>query len=210
MKILTPTQKIVLQRVKALFAKNGRMPTIRELRDDLLGIGLRTNSPRSVFLHLQALEEAGYLNRQRKKKGIRLPSWQGFLNVPIYGAANAGTPTIFADQEVEGYLRILKTEVNSDRIFAIRISGDSMNKEKISDGDYVLVNPTIKNFHNSDKVLAIIDTLATVKIFTKVNDELIKLSPNSSNKIHKPIFIRSEDDFVINGKVVGVFKGSIK
>ena len=35
MEILTPKQKIVLQAMKEFFARNGKMPTVRELREEI-------------------------------------------------------------------------------------------------------------------------------------------------------------------------------
>jgi SOS-response transcriptional repressor LexA len=124
--------------------------------------------------------------------------------------ANAGTALTYADQYIEGYLKVSKSIVRDKNVFAVQISGTSMNKAKvnnktINDGDFVLVEKR-ETYDYNDKVLVIIDGLATVKIYRKFDDDNIVLAPDSTDKKHKPIFLTSEDNFVIDGKVVEVLK----
>jgi hypothetical protein len=39
-----------------------------------------------------------------------------------------------------------------------------------------------------------------------VDSDTIGLFPQSSNKIHKPIYLTPEDNFIINGKIIDVLK----
>ena len=211
MKILTPKQKIVLQAIKKFFSENGRMPTIRELKQENAKLGLRFKSLRSVFLYLNALEEKGFIKRTSRNKGIELkdPAKKSFVNVPVLGMANAGTPTFFAKQNIEGYLKVSKALLKNREVFAVRVLGDSMNLaeingKKIEENDLILVDNQIKNFKNGDKVLTIVDGLATVKIFKKISRKMIGLFPESTNKKHQPIYLTPADDFIINGKVIDV------
>lgn len=214
MQILTPKQKIVLQAIKDFLAENGTMPTVRELRDQSSKLGLKLKSLRSFFIYLNELEAKGYIERTSEDRGIKLKgvSQEGFLSVPVFGMANAGAATMFADQYIEGYLKVSKRIVtNARNIFAIQISGTSMNKTKvrgknIENGDFVLVDPSFKHYDNGDKVLVIIDGMATVKTFRSIDGNNIALLPESSDKRHQPIFLTEEDDFVINGKVIDVLK----
>ena len=211
MKILTPKQKIVLQAIKKFFSENGRMPTIRELKQENAKLGLRFKSLRSVFLYLNALEEKGFIKRTSRNKGIELkdPAKKSFVNVPVLGMANAGTPTFFAKQNIEGYLKVSKALLKNREVFAVRVLGDSMNLaeingKKIEENDLILVDNQIKNFKNGDKVLTIVDGLATVKIFKKISRKMIGLFPESTNKKHQPIYLTPADDFIINGKAIDV------
>jgi len=214
MKILTPKQRIIFQAIKSYFARNGKTPSIRELGSEVSKLGLKANSPRSIFLHLRALEEAGYLKRLEGKKGIKIPGTlvEPFLNIPILGLASASAPTIVAEENIEGYLKISKALVNSKNIFAIKIVGDSMNQsfvggKRIEAGDFVLVDTKAK-IENEDIVLVVLDGLAAVKIYKKLSDDLVGFLPKSDNEIHKPIYVSSNDNIVINGKVIDVLKGS--
>lgn len=214
MEILTPKQKIVLQAIKDFFSENGEMPTVRELQGQAGRLGLKLKSLRSFFLYLNELEEKGYIERTSEDRGIRLKgvTSESFLDVPVFGMANAGAATMFADQYIEGYLKVSKSIVRNARsVYAIQVSGTSMNKadvngKTIENGDFILVDSSWKHYDNGDKVLVAIDGLATVKTYRTVDGRNIVLLPESSDTKHKPIFLTEDDDFVINGKVIDVLK----
>jgi len=214
MELLTPKQQIVLQAIKDFFSEKGEMPTVRELQARSGELGLKLKSLRSFFLYLNELERKGFIERTAENRGIRLKEVTGksFLDVPVFGMANAGAATMFADQFVEGYLKVSKRIVRDSRnVFAIQVSGTSMNRAKVNgktirDGDFILVDSTWKHYDNGDKVLVVIDGLATVKTFRSVDGRNIALLPESSDKKHRPIFLTDEDDFVINGKVIDVLR----
>jgi len=211
MKTLTPKQKIVLQAIKKFFSENGKMPTIRELKDENTKLGLKFKSLRSVFLYLNALEEKGFIKRSSKSKGIELKNYakKSFIDVPVLGMANAGSPTFFAEQNIEGYLKVSKALLRNKEVFAVRVFGDSMNLSKINgkkikEDDLILVDHKVKDFKNGDRVLTVIDGLATVKLFKKISQKMIGLFPESTNKRHQPIYLTPSDDFIINGKVIDI------
>ena len=208
---LTPKQKIVLQAIKKFFSENGRMPTIRELKEENAKLGLKFKSLRSVFLYLNALEKKGFIKRTSKSKGIELKDCakKSFVDVPVLGMANAGSPAFFAEQNIEGYLKVSKALLKNKEVFAVRVFGDSMNLTKINgktikEDDLILVDHKVKDFKNGDKVLTVIDGLATVKLFKKISQKLIGLFPESTNKRHQPIYLTPADDFIINGKVIDI------
>ncbi len=214
MKILTPKQQIVLQAIKQLFSENGTMPTIREIQEVSGKLGLKLKSLRSFFLYLNELEDKGFIERTSEDRGIILKgvTKDGFLDVPVFGMANAGAATMFADQYIEGYLKVSKRIVRDSRnVFAVQVSGTSMNKARVNgktiqSGDFILVDSTWKHYNNGDRVLVVINGMATVKTYRTVDGKNIVLLPESSDKKHKPIFLTEEDDFVINGKVIDVLK----
>jgi SOS regulatory protein LexA len=213
MEILTQKQKIVLQAIKQFFAEHGQMPTVREIKEESSRLGLKLRSVRSFFLYLNALEEKGYIERTSEDRGILLKgvTSDNFVQVPVFGSASAGAAAMFADQYVEGYLRVSKRLVKDRNIFAVQVNGTSMNKavvnsKTIESGDFVLVDGGVKEYKNNDRVLVVIDGLATVKTYRTVDGKTIALIPESTDKRHKPIFLTDEDDFVINGLVVNVLK----
>lgn len=212
MEILTPKQKIVLQAIKSYYSEHGIMPTIREIKEEAGSLGLKLKSIRSFFNYLNELEDKGYIQRTSEDRGIKLKGITDklFVDVPILGMANAGTALIYADEYFEGYLKVSKSIVRDKNVFAIQISGNSMNKAKINNktinnGDFVLIEKT-KTYNYGDKVLVVIDGLATVKTYRVFDEENIVLAPESTEKKHKPIFLTSEDNFVISGKVIDVLK----
>src|SRR3989344_2418716 len=77
----------------------------------LLGV---ENKPQIVKHHLLQLEKAGLLQINLEKKIIK-PVGKGFnlnsgnalfYSLPIAGTANCGPATIFADERIEGYLKV--------------------------------------------------------------------------------------------------------
>lgn len=216
MQILTPKQKIVLQAIKDFFSENGTMPTVRELQEQSSQLGLKLKSLRSFFLYLNELEEKGYIERTGEDRGITLKgvTSESFIDVPVFGMASAGAATMFADQYIEGYLKVSKRIVSpqaKSRVFAVQVSGTSMNKAKvggktIQNGDFILVDTSWKHYDNGDKVLVVIDGMATVKTYRTVDGHNVVLLPESTDSKHKPIFLTDEDDFIINGKVIDVLK----
>ncbi len=213
MEILTQKQKIVLQAIKQFFAEHGQMPTVREIKEESSRLGLHLKSVRSFFLYLNALEEKGYIERTSEDRGILLKgvTSDNFVQVPVFGSASAGAAAMFADQYVEGYLRVSKRLVKDRDIFAVQVNGTSMNKavvnsKTIESGDFVLVDGGVKEYKNNDRVLVVIDGLATVKTYRTVDGKTIALIPESTDKKHQPIFLTDEDNFVINGLVVNVLK----
>lgn len=212
MEILTPKQKIVLQAIKSYYAENGIMPTIREIKDEAGNLGLKLKSIRSFFNYLNELEDKGYIQRTSEDRGIELKgiTTKLFVDVPILGMANAGAASIYADEYFEGFLKVSKSIVKDKDVFAIQISGNSMNKAKINgktinNGDFVLIEKT-NNYNYGDKVLVVIDGLATVKTYRKFDEDNIVLIPESTEKKHRPIFLTQEDNFVISGKVIDILK----
>ena len=135
------------------------------------------------------------------------------IRIPILGAANAGPATLFAEENIAGYLKISQSLLNKkDKIFALRVEGDSMNRARINgknleEGDFVLIDSEYKNPKNGDYVLSVIDGCANLKKFEKdMRSGEIKLLSESKNSKHKPIYVSSEDDFMINGKIISVVK----
>ncbi len=216
MRLLTKKEDLVLKTIKNYFGQKNRMPTIREIQKEVSRLGLKTKSLASIFLYLRHLEEKGFIQRDSGNRSIKIcdQSKKKFCSVPILGTASAGTPLFFAQENIEGYLKIsrrLITKKITDALFAIQIFGNSMdlariNNRRIEDGDYVLIDSDSKDFRDGDKVLATIDGLATIKIFHRIDQDTIGLFPQSSEKSHKPIYLTPGDNFVINGKVIEVLK----
>jgi repressor LexA len=202
---LTAKQHQILQKIKDHIKTHKFAPTIGELMDDF-GFA----SKRAITYHLEVLEKRGLIRRSSESRGIEVLDKieDNFLSVPLLGLANAGTPLVIAQEEYMGELTVEKSLLSSsDSIFAVELKGDSMNRKKfgntfLQNGAYVIVSKGAE-VRDNDVVLAMIDGCATVKTFKKLAD-LIALSPDSNNPVHKPIFINPNSDGTILGKIVGV------
>ena len=91
------------------------------------------------------------------------------------------------------------------KYFLLRVVGDSMNEAtvggvKIKNGSIVLVRQQ-PSADDGDKVVALINDEATVKILERKNGMVI-LRPKSSKTEYRPIVLT--DNCIIQGVVVGV------
>ena len=134
-----------------------------------------------------------------------------FIAIPVLGGANCGDPTIFAEERLEGYIKVSKNIVKTgDNLIAIKVSGNSMNKANINgiyieDGDYAIID-TKKQGKSNDYVLAIIDNVATIKkMLVDQKNKIISLISESTEN-HPNIFIHENDKLLINGVVKYVIK----
>lgn len=134
-KQLTSKQHEFLQYLIEHVRSNGVWPTYREIVDHF---GYR--SPNSVTQNLQALHKKGFLRRSNDGYQLseRTPLHRRLAGIPIRGIITAGR----LQEAVEADLGTITLETlfpNLDRIFAIRVSGQSMKGADIHDGDYVLL-----------------------------------------------------------------------
>jgi hypothetical protein len=94
------------------------------------------------------------------------------------------------------------------KFFVVKVKGDSMDQENITEQDYVILRK-VDRPSNGDIVMAEvvgIDSHATLKIFSRMKDA-ITLKPHSSNPSHKPfVFTNANEGFYIRGVVVAVLK----
>jgi SOS-response transcriptional repressor LexA len=199
---------------------------ILSLRGMAHKIGMPNESPQKIKHHLLQLEKRGFLSIDRGKglmdKADSKPTWaKGLLDVksrlfviPIIGTANCGPATVFAEENFQGYLRISSKLVGRSKptgLYAIKADGSSMNRaaikgKSVEDGDYLIVDKESTDARTGDVVLAIVDSKATVKKFIndRANDQVVLVAESSVD--YAPIYLHADDDFTINGKVIGVIK----
>jgi repressor LexA len=133
-KKLTAKQHEFLQYLIDYVEENEVWPTYREIIEHF-GYA----SPNSVTQNLKALHKKGHLTRD--EQGYHLaPRYteDHEPGIPIRGIISAGT----LQEAVEADLGTITLESlfpNLDRLFAIRVSGQSMRGADIHDGDYVLL-----------------------------------------------------------------------
>lgn len=177
--------------------------------------------PQKVKHHLDQLHKKGLI-RINKDKSLIEPVERGqtdytnLYSVPILGAANAGPATVFAEESLQGYLKVseqLLPPKNRGDLYAVKVTGSSMNLadvngKHIDDGDYILVDPTNRNPPSGDYVLSVIDGAANVKKMIKEPGRIVLMS--ESYEDYAPIVVHPEDvetyNYLICGTVVDVVK----
>lgn len=210
MKKLTLRQQEVLRAIERAISRQGAPPTIRELMEDL-----RLKSLRGVTIHLDALQEKGYIKRSRQARGIRLlkrgKSDRALLQaptpvptlVPVLGRIAAGQP-ILAEQRVEEHIAVDPRWLPAPGCFAVRVHGDSMIGIGIENGDYVVIRPQ-PDAEPGEVVAVLVDGEATVKRFYRERGGRIRLQ--AENPRVEPIFLDPRQTPTrILGKVVGLYR----
>jgi SOS-response transcriptional repressor LexA len=173
--------------------------------------------PQKIKHHLNQLEQKGFIVIDTKSEKIsrtsNTPKTNDLLvSIPILGTANCGPATVYADENIEGYLKVSKRLISKQKgIFAIKAQGNSLNRasikgKSVESGDFVIIDSNQTSPKDGDYVLSIIDNMANIKKFRldASNERIVLLSESTQNL--NPIFIHIEDDFRINGKVIDVIK----
>lgn len=198
------------------------------LRDMGKAIGMSLESPQKIKHHLLQLQKKGFLSIDRAKgvmeKAASTPGWAKGLfkktsqlfSIPIIGKANCGPAEIFAEQNFQGFLKVSgklihKTKPNG--LYAIKADGFSMNRavigdKNLEDGDYAIIDSEDTDAKTNDVVLAIIDNKASIKRFIddRKNGQVVLKADSLFD--YEPIYLHPDDEFFINGKVVGVIKNT--
>ena len=129
------------------------------------------------------------------------------VEVPLLGKVAAGQP-ILAEEDREDTVRIssffLGRGARQEKIFALRVVGESMIDDGIHDGDFLFVKKQ-PSARAGEIVIAMIDGEATVKRFFPEGDR-IRFQP--ANARMEPIFVerRAFKQTDILGIVVGVYR----
>jgi repressor LexA len=127
------------------------------------------------------------------------------VEIPLVGSIACGLP-ILAEQNIEAYIPVSTSLAKCGATyFLLRVTGDSMNLAGINDADILLIRQQ-SSADTGQKVVALINDEATVKILERKNETII-LRPKSSNPEHKPIILT--DNCEIQGVVLAVLPGDL-
>lgn len=209
---LSPRQAAVLEFIKQVIDEKGYSPSVREICD---AVGLK--SPSTVHMHLNTLEELGYIRRNNaKQRALEVVNeriarnvnddgyFSGDVNkemvgIPLLGTIAAGQP-LFADEQIEDIYPLPVDFLNSnDQLFMLRVRGDSMIEAGILNGDLIIVEKT-STVRNGEIAAVLLDDSATVKYFYKETN-YYRLEPANSNMSSIIAF-----DLQILGRVIGLLR----
>lgn len=198
---LTKRQKEVLTFLETHIHSHGYAPSFDEIADHFSFQSLAT-----VHEHLTNLERKGYIRRSyNESRAIEvLPprGISGASEIPLLGVVAAGMP-------IEAVLHQETLAVPDGMLpsrgpnYALRVRGDSMVDEHITDGDYVVVHGR-QSADNGEMVIALVNgSEATVKKFYREPGGWVRLQP--ANPAMVPLRF-PENDILIQGVVVGVIR----
>ncbi len=208
-KALSPKQKRILQFIRKFVDARGYPPTVRDIVS-----GCDISSTSVVAYNLARLETAGYIRRHAKiSRGVEFLATrrnsQNIVSVPIIGEIAAGEPIPVPNSETWDTIATEELEVTEDltrakqRVYALRVKGNSMIDALIKDGDIVLME-YVSNAENGDMVAAWLkaEKEVTLKRLFRENNR-IRLEP--ANTQMRPIYT-APDNVEIQGKVITVIR----
>jgi repressor LexA len=198
---LTRKQREILDFLSEEIGRNGFAPSFEEISKHFGYKSLAT-----VHEHLSNLEKKGYIRRSyNESRAIEILAERGkagATDLPLLGNVAAGMP-------IESILSDETLGVPDDMLpqrganYALRVRGQSMVDEHITDGDMVVVNGR-ETADNGEMVIALVNGAeATVKRFYREPGGWIRLQP--SNTLMRPVRVQ-ERDVMIQGVVVGVIR----
>lgn len=202
---LTYKQQHFLEYIEEEISRRGRAPSLRQAAR-ILGV-----SHAAVAQFLRALEKKGYLRRKgRYSRDLQLlrPSkypigeiLSGRL-VPVIGRIAAGLP-LYAQEEWDGEILVDGSLFRGPRLFALRVTGDSMKDAGIFNDDLVICEAR-QYAKDGEIVVALIEgESATVKRFFQ-DGERIELRPENSG--FSSMYYEF-NEVLVQGKVVGLQRG---
>jgi repressor LexA len=183
-------------------------PTNREI-----GSKFEIKSTGHVDYHLTALEEKGFIQREKKKsRSIRVLRPLNQPGLLIHGTIAAGLPLDIYAEDQQDTLDLSGHAPENSSEYVLQVRGHSMIEDHISDGDYVIVLPTT-DVYDGDIVVATHRTsdggergAATLKRFHREKGR-IRLQPANSDM--DPIYVPAaqwDEEWEIQGKVTAVYR----
>lgn len=200
----TQRQKEVLDYITRFLAKHGHEPSYAQIARHF-GV----SSKATIAKHIAALEKRGLVKRQHEPGHFNLAvrfeesAADATCEVPLVGRIAAGLP-IDAIQDIEMICvpRFLLGRVRPERIYALRVKGDSMIDEHICDGDIALIESR-NEARDGEIVVALIDQArATLKRLFRRGQE-VELRP--SNAAVEPIRVHAS-----RVEIQGIFRSLLR
>ena len=200
----TQRQKEVLDYITRFLAKHGYEPSYSQIARNF-GV----SSKATIAKHISALEKRGLIKREHEPGRFTLavnveeaPA-NTICEITLLGRIAAGTPIeAVRDTETISVPRFLLGRVRPERVYALRVKGDSMIDEHICDGDIALIENRTEA-REGEIVVALIDRArATLKRLFRFGDE-VELRPSNSQL--DPIRVHAS-----RVEVQGIFRGLLR
>ena len=170
---LTKRQREIYDYLRSFLEKHGYAPSLEEIAS---AFGL--SSVATVHEHLSNLEAKGVLRRDaNRSRALELtrPGLANAIELPLLGRVAAGEPLeVIVDEET---IAVPEHLLGRGETFVLKVRGDSMIDEHVSDGDYLIVERR-QAARDGERVVALIDgESATFKTFRREADGTIRLEP---------------------------------
>lgn len=199
----TQRQKEILDYITRFLERHGYEPSYAQIARHF---GVKSRA--TIAKHIAALERRGLLTRQHEDGSfaltVKVDDADGLCEVKLLGRVAAGAPLEVVEyQETVPVPRFLLGRVRPDRVYALRVKGDSMIDEHICDGDIALIeNRTDARDGEIVVALLVEDNQATLKRLYRrgVNVEL-----HPANSQLQPLTLPASQV-----TVQGIFRGLLR
>ncbi len=197
MQALTDIQQAVLDYTRQAIRQGGPFPSLREIAAHF---GFQHTTAR---FHLKALEKKGYIHQRSQRVSDYMLSEAcdpDPLAFALVARIPAGTPLQVFDEAQES-LRVDHDFFGGGDILAVRVVGDSMSGDAITDGDIAMIRSQREAGKHDILALRIGDEVTLKRLRTKVGQA--HLLP--SNPDH-PERVVPAGEVEILGKLVGIIR----
>jgi len=187
----TPKQKQILDFISSFYKKEGYSPSLAEIARNF------KKSIPTIHQFIETLKKKGLLDKEEN-------IWRGIMpnnatrEVFLLGYIAAGQP-IEPMENPEPIQIPISMIPQAGSFYALKVQGDSMIDDGIVDGDTIIIKHQ-NTAVNGDKVIAVTEKGATLKIYREKNGSIF-LQPR--NKKYKNIYPKKIE---IRGKFAGLIR----
>ena len=199
----TQRQKDILDYITRFSERNRYEPSYAQIARHF---GVKSRA--TIAKHIAALERRGLLTRTHEDGSfalsVKVDDPDALCQVKLLGRIAAGTPLdVVESDETLSVPRFLLGRVKPERVYALRVKGDSMIDEHICDGDIALIeNRTEARDGEIVVALLIEENQATLKkIYRRGNN--VELHPANSQL--QPLTLPASQV-----SVQGIFRGLLR
>jgi repressor LexA len=195
MKGLTEKQRNILNFIEDFMEINVMAPTVYEIAEHF---NVKTST---VFAHLRSLQKKNFLSRSSKARSISLNKPRsktrkpnGVCSIPVYeNNGERSRKDFYYDYSS------MKDAMDSRKLFAVRVSDNTMTGAGILDGDIAILKKFSDTVRNGDIVLVEVEGRNLLRTFRELPGERMELTSPSGNSMQ---FTKQESP--IKGVLVGV------
>ncbi len=199
----TQRQKDILDYITRFLERHGYVPSYAQIARHF---GVKSRA--TIAKHIAALERRGLITREHDEGSfalnVKVDDTESLCDIKLLGRIAAGTPLEVVDcQDTIPVPRFLLGRVRPERVYALKVKGDSMIDEHICDGDIALIeNRTDARDGEIVVALLVEDNQATLKRLYRrgVNIEL-----HPANSELQPLTLPAS-----KVTVQGIFRGLLR